>query len=274
VWQVVRHVTHGGPGWSWVQGFQRITDGRAAYLALKSHYLGEAYSSRIRAAADNTIDSSYYDGKSRSFTFEKYCEVLKAAFTDIEVSGEEVSETRKVRVLLHGIRDKRLDTAVSQVMATPALRDTFESALNFIARFADEMKSLDTSGRAQQMRNVSAVNIRRGGRGSGRGFASGTRGGGSAGRSGGRAGSNSHKKIKVEDRYYPYEEWKLLDEDQQKQVCAFKAQRDASKKRGANSVETNRNIKPQPEVSEKAGTRPSEIGAVMSNRKPAANRDL
>jgi hypothetical protein len=142
VWQVVRHCTHGGPGWSWVQSHQRVCDGRALYLALKAHYLGEAYSLRIRAAADNTIDSAYFDGKSRSYTFEKYCKVIKSAFTDIEVSGEEISETRKVRVLLHGIRDKRLDTAIAQVMATPALRYTFDSALNFIARFADTSKVL------------------------------------------------------------------------------------------------------------------------------------
>jgi hypothetical protein len=122
-----------------------------------------------------------------------------------------VSETRKVCVLLHGIRDKRLDTAVSQVMVTPALRDTFESALNFIARFADEMRSLDTSGRAQQMRNVSEVNVKRAGRGTGRGT---THSGRGAGRTGGRTGLNNRRKIEVEDRCYPYEEWKLLDEDQ------------------------------------------------------------
>jgi hypothetical protein len=28
VWQVVRHVTHGGPGWSWVQSYQRMCNGR------------------------------------------------------------------------------------------------------------------------------------------------------------------------------------------------------------------------------------------------------
>jgi hypothetical protein len=98
VWQMIRHVTHGGPGWSWVQAYQRTCDGRQAYLSIKTHYLGESYSSRIRAQADSTIETAYYDGKSRSFTFERYCEVLKSAFTDIEVTGEEISETRKVRV--------------------------------------------------------------------------------------------------------------------------------------------------------------------------------
>jgi hypothetical protein len=158
------------------------------------------------------------------------------------VSGEEISKTRKVRVLLHGIRDRRLETAVSQVMATPALRDMLESALNFTVQFADKMKLLDTSGKAQQMRNVSIVQSRKGGQGSGRGATVGGRGGATPGRTGGRTGGNT-RIIKVEDRYYPYKEWKLLTHDQQQtQVRAYKAQRDATKKRGANSVETNRNM--------------------------------
>jgi hypothetical protein len=53
IWQMIRHVTHGGPGWSWVQGHQRTSNGRQAYLAIKTHYLGESYSTRVRAAADN-----------------------------------------------------------------------------------------------------------------------------------------------------------------------------------------------------------------------------
>jgi hypothetical protein len=147
---MIRHVTHGGPGWSWVQSHQRTTNGRQAYLAIKTHYLGESYSTRVRAAADSNIDSAYYDGKSRSFTFERYCEVLKAEFTDIETTGEEVSETRKVRVLLQGIQNQRLSTAKTQVLVTPALKETFESALNFIAQFLDDKKSHDTSNRGSQ----------------------------------------------------------------------------------------------------------------------------
>jgi hypothetical protein len=59
VWQVVRHVTHGGPHWSWVQEFQQTRNGGLAYLAISIHYLGELYSSRI---------SSFSDGESTSST--------------------------------------------------------------------------------------------------------------------------------------------------------------------------------------------------------------
>jgi hypothetical protein len=259
-----------------VQSHQRTNDGRAAYLALKFHYLGEAYSSRIRASADNTIDSAYYDGKSRSFTFEKYCEVLKAAFTDIEVTGEDVSETRKVRVLLHGIKDKRLDTAVAQVLATQELRATFETALNFIAKFADDLRSLDTSGRAQQLRNVSSVTVNRGGRSGGRGSTSSGRSTSNAGRlfnrgGSGRGGRGSYSKWKPEDRYYPYEEWKDLTGDQKTKVRELKKKRDASVTETNRSNRSNNNSQGTDST---VSTIQSEVGAVMSNRKPAPSREL
>ena len=87
VWNVIRHVTHGGPAWNWVSSFSRTFDGRAAYLALKSHYLGDSFVSRIRAPADNHLGTAFYDGKSRSFTFEHYCARLNNAFADLEGSG-------------------------------------------------------------------------------------------------------------------------------------------------------------------------------------------
>jgi hypothetical protein len=273
VWQVIRHVTHEGPGWSWVQGYQRTSDGRQAYLALKAHYLGESYSSRIRAAADSTIDNAYYDGKSRAFTFEKYCEILKAAFTDIEATGEAVSETRKVRVLLHGICDKRLETAISQVMATAELRDTFDTALNFIARFADDMKSLDNSRKVSH-RNISGVSSRggRGGR-SGRGANPG-RGHGAGGYQGNRAarGRMNNPKVNVEDRYYPWEEWKELTQTQKDKVRELKQKREKQQRTvNSNSTDTNRNVRYKSDDNTitsdvTPSTRVSEIGAVMTQR--------
>jgi hypothetical protein len=138
VWQMIQHVTHGGPGWIWVQVFRRTSDGRQAYLAIKTHYLGESYSTRIRASVDNATENAYFYGKSCSFTFKRYCEVLKAAFTDLDIKGEEGSEFRKEIVLIHGIQDQILLYAKSQVLITPVLKATSESALNFIAQFLDE----------------------------------------------------------------------------------------------------------------------------------------
>jgi hypothetical protein len=38
------------------------TNWRTAYLAVKSHYLGEAFQSCIRTAADKILDDTFFDG--------------------------------------------------------------------------------------------------------------------------------------------------------------------------------------------------------------------
>jgi hypothetical protein len=55
VWNVIRHVTHGGPGWNWVQSFASTQDGRNAFLTMKRYYLGESYTRRIKISADNVL---------------------------------------------------------------------------------------------------------------------------------------------------------------------------------------------------------------------------
>jgi hypothetical protein len=267
VWQMIRHVTHGGPGWIWVQSHQRAYDGRQAYLAIKMHYLGESYSARIRSHADNVIESAYYDGKSRLFTFERYCEVLKSAFTDIETTGEEISETRKVQKLLQGITDTRLAPAKSQVLATPVLKATFESALNFIAQFLDEKRSYDNSAKANQ-RNVSAfarANNSKGNNPKSKPHVSKA-----------NVTNPKHKRsgnLGVTDRYYKYEEWTNLTADQQAKVRELKANRE---KRARNASATESSPKPSPKLSsEPNDCKPSaaEIGAIMSQHKQT-NRSI
>jgi hypothetical protein len=122
VWNVIRHITHGGPAWNWVSSFRTTRDGRAAYIALKTHYLRDSFVSRIRSAADSRLDNAFYDGKSRNFTFEHYCALLNNAFADLEATGKLVTESRKLRVFLSGLKDSRLDTTKAQILAMPTLQ--------------------------------------------------------------------------------------------------------------------------------------------------------
>jgi hypothetical protein len=280
VWDLVRHIAHDGPGWSWVQGFQKTRDGRAAYLSIKAHYLGESYTARLRAKADMTMENTFYDGKSRSFTFERYCEVLQGAFTDIFSTGEEVSQARKVRILLNGITDSRLQHAKSQVLATPALKETFENAVNYMAQFLDEKRSYSTNRGTQ--RNISFTQTSQDrshgksgtGRGHSRGRGHSASGRGGRGRGGGGRGYNN-KANEVTDKYYTPEEWKQLTSEQQARVRELRSNRD--KRRGVQVVES-RNVKQKSDdisaiTNSTAGaavptvsTATASIGAVTTNR--------
>ena len=102
-------MAHGGPGWSGVSRFACTSNGRAAYIALKGHYFGEAYTSRIRAQADQTLENEFYDGHSRTFTYEHYCETLIRAFNDTEATEEEVMDECKMSVFMKGLTDPRCE---------------------------------------------------------------------------------------------------------------------------------------------------------------------
>ena len=111
VWQVLYRVLHEGPAWDWISSFAATRNGREAYKALRLHYFGDAYQGRMKAAADKVLQATFYDGQKHNFTFETYASRLAKAFADLADAGEPVPDERKVRILLLGIRDSRLDTA-------------------------------------------------------------------------------------------------------------------------------------------------------------------
>jgi hypothetical protein len=63
IWTMSQAVFHGGPGWNWVSSFARLANGRG--VAIRQHYLGEAFQSRICAAANKTLDGTFFDGHLR-----------------------------------------------------------------------------------------------------------------------------------------------------------------------------------------------------------------
>ena len=124
VWNLLRHTLYDTDGWSWISRYARSADGRNAYLALKQHYLGEGFMSRIKTEADWSIEKTFYDSEKPSFTFERYAQIHAQAHRDLEDHREPMTEDQKVRKFLQGIRASYLQTAVSTVIATPNLSDT------------------------------------------------------------------------------------------------------------------------------------------------------
>jgi hypothetical protein len=142
VWDIIHHVTHGGPSWDWVSAFARENDGRGAHRSLSTHYLGVSFQAMICAQADKKLESAFYDGRSRSSTFESYCSLLQHLFTDLEQAGDPLSELRKIRFFLKGIWDPRLQSCKDIIVGTPALWVTFDSAVTYAKRIVSELNSL------------------------------------------------------------------------------------------------------------------------------------
>jgi hypothetical protein len=83
-----------------------------------------------------------------------YASTLSKAFTDMEVCGEAVPESRKVRVYLAGIYHASLFAAKGIVSATPHLNNSFDNTVNFIAEEYDKVKTMTPA-----KRNVSVTNV-------------------------------------------------------------------------------------------------------------------
>ena len=159
-------MAHGGPGWSWVSRFACTSNGRAAYIALKGHYFREAYTSRIRAQADQMLENAFYDGRSRTFTYERYCETLIRAFNDIEDTEEEVTDERKIRVFMKGLTDPQCEAFKGTIQAMRGLRANLTDSMDMVAEFLGELSSFNnpawrnassTSRNNQDNRNVSTT---------------------------------------------------------------------------------------------------------------------
>ena len=230
VWTVIRDLTHGGPGWSWVSRFGTASNGRGAYLALKAHYLGASYSSKQKTEADKVLETAFFDGKSRSFTFERYLALLNQAFTDFENAAEPVPEERRVRILLRGIRDERLKVAVSTIMASGPLCATFDAAANFLSQSLAQIDSMTTS-----RRNVGSTNT---GRGPGRGGGGRGRGRGPGRGGGGGRGQTNFKANKDDPLSIPTDKWLKMSYEEKQAVREKRRKRAMDRNRNVSSVET------------------------------------
>ena len=67
VWHVIQQVMRDTEGWPWINAFESARDGRAAYFAIKAHYLGLSNQSAIKEKAKAAINNTYYDGEKKSF---------------------------------------------------------------------------------------------------------------------------------------------------------------------------------------------------------------
>jgi hypothetical protein len=204
-------------------------DGRGAYLSMKHHYLGESFAAWLHSTADQVIGDAFFDG-TRNFTFKQYSKLLNQAFTDIESTGERVDETRKVHVLLQGITNSRLSNAKTKILATPTLKDAFEHAVNFLNQFLDEKRSISRGNKqSSSTRNISATNSSRGqDHGQDTNYRGGHKSKIKSWNKKNKTAQGNHTKAKslVTDRYYVYNDWIELSDEDKAQVQALQNERD------------------------------------------------
>jgi len=149
LYQFLKGKLIGGDAYSYIADFNRTADGRKAFLALQAQVEGPM-AVRLRVnEAYQTMLNAHYDGKTRNYTFAKYCKRHIDAHTvlDDPDSGETLSEDKKVEDFLNGIKDPRLALALSVIRSARATGsgpyDEFHTVQTYLTAELDRVARAD-----------------------------------------------------------------------------------------------------------------------------------
>ena len=105
VFDFLKSWTLNGPAWTWMRAYNATRNGRASWQALINHFEGDAQRDRVKDHAYAAIAAAKYYGDRKKFTFETYVTIHQDSYADLSQYGEIVSEEKRVRDLLQGIKD-------------------------------------------------------------------------------------------------------------------------------------------------------------------------
>jgi hypothetical protein len=233
VFDFLKSWTLSGPAWTWMRAFNNTRDGRNAWLALTAHFKGDAQRDRVKDNAYASIANAKYHGERKRFSFETYVTIHQEAYSDLVQYGEQVSEEKRVRDLLQGIKDNSpaANAAKGTILATPNLRNNFSNAVTHLAT------TLQLSLSLQETRNISTTQTGGPGRnGRGRGRDGGRGRGHGRGRGRGRGGGRN-----IYLGSYSPEQWRKLSAEDKKRVYDGREQ-SAQQRLQTQIGGTNRNL--------------------------------
>jgi hypothetical protein len=124
---------------------------------LFDHYLGANNVGNLATAAEERLQSTRYSGDKRNFDFERYVRIHTEQHSVLnglmEHGYSEIYESSKVRLLLAGITTINYDVVKSQILASPALKTSFEKSVELYKDFIKSTKK-------EEHRNVSVMHVK------------------------------------------------------------------------------------------------------------------
>jgi len=156
VFDILKPLVMEGPGWPFVQPFNRKRDGRAAYKALKSQAEGRSAIATRKAKAYAMLTTAIFTGKGK-FSFDQYVGRHQQAHNELLFMEEPVAETKKVTDFLAGIRDPKLETAIQTCMGDEQKLTNFELCQQYFKTVVENTKTRTKS--SSDVREISKVGI-------------------------------------------------------------------------------------------------------------------
>lgn len=156
VFDILKPLVMEGPGWPFVQPFNRKRDGRAAFKALKSQAEGRSAVATRKAKAYAMLATALFTGKGK-FSFDQYVGRHQQAHNELLFLEEPVAETKKVTDFLAGIRDAKLETAIQTCMGDEQKLTNFELCQQYFKTIVENTKTRTKS--SSDVREISKVGI-------------------------------------------------------------------------------------------------------------------
>jgi hypothetical protein len=135
---------------TWIKSFAVCKDGRAAWIAFKSHYRGTNQLEAIEAKAKKLLQTLVYRGDKPCYNFEMHISMHLQAHLDIEKSGVKIRKTNKVCYLLESIDSASLNAVTATVRATERYLESFDLTTTY-------MRTFIIANEKSELRNVASL---------------------------------------------------------------------------------------------------------------------
>jgi hypothetical protein len=120
-------------GWTWIELYDTMENGRRAFLAWMSHYNGQGELSKRTAMAKARVKSLFYKNE-HSLSFEKVMEILSKSFSTLDKDPDErYSECQKVEELLQYIQMPDMEVVAQKSVIASQYANDFSGACNYFS---------------------------------------------------------------------------------------------------------------------------------------------
>jgi hypothetical protein len=208
VWTILVACFGTSSAWQHVKKYADAQNGRQAWRTLHDHFFGGDKVNTMIADVLATLKALHYSGDRKNWTFDKFCTAhvdqhnRHAALAEYDV--DPLQESLKIHYFEDGITDPSLAAVKTTILVDRSRFEDFDSVMKVYINFKRAQKP---EAPAYQVRNVSAVQGRGGGRQGRGGRGRGGRGGSGGRPNGGIPQEEIDKVTTVEARYYTADEY-------------------------------------------------------------------
>ena len=127
--------------WTWIQDYDKTSNGRKAWQALVAHYDGVGeLNKRVERAKEEISRLHYKDEK--VYPFERYVTKLKENFFVLAKDKDEnLTERQRVDILMKGIRSSDANIVAAKTDVYKDYRSDFNAATSFLSGLVANLHS-------------------------------------------------------------------------------------------------------------------------------------